>query len=86
MATLLWDRWSFYFEDLFRAGARMGPGLNLFHFWIREWLLLDRPYDQLVTDLLTGAGKTSFFRSSATLCRPMRDALHPHRASGLGPP
>jgi hypothetical protein len=54
------DRWAFYFEDLFRAGGRMGPGLNLFHFWIREWLSLDRPYDEVVTDLLTGAGKTSF--------------------------
>ncbi len=54
------DRWAFYFEDLFRAGGRMGPGLNLFHFWIREWLSLDRPYSDVVTDLLTGAGKTSF--------------------------
>jgi hypothetical protein len=54
------DRWAFYFEDLFRAGGRMGPGLNLFHYWIREWLTLDRPYSDVVTDLLTGAGKTSF--------------------------
>ena len=54
------DRWSFYFEDLFRAGGRMGSGLNLFHFWIREWLKLDRPYNEVVTDMLTGAGKTSF--------------------------
>lgn len=54
------DRWSFYFEDLFRAGGRMGSGLNLFHFWIREWLQLDRPYNEVVSDLLTGAGKTSY--------------------------
>lgn len=54
------DRWAFYFEDLFRAGQRMGHGLNLFHYWIREWLTLDRPYNEVVTDLLTGAGKTSF--------------------------
>jgi hypothetical protein len=54
------DRWTFYFEDLFRAGGRMGSGLNLFHFWIREWLQLDRPYNEVVNDLLTGAGKTSF--------------------------
>lgn len=54
------DRWAFYFEDLFRAGGRMGAGVNLFHFWIREWLRLDRPYNEVVTDLLTGAGKTSF--------------------------
>lgn len=54
------DRWTYYFEDLFRAGQRMGYGLNLFHFWVREWLKLDRPYNEVVTDLLTGAGKTSF--------------------------
>lgn len=54
------DKWSYYFEDLFRAGGRMGHGLNLFHFWIREWLSLDRPYNEIVTELLTGAGKTSF--------------------------
>ena len=54
------DKWTYYFEDLFRASGRMGAGLNLFHFWIREWLTLDRPYNELVTDLLTGAGKTSF--------------------------
>ncbi|MDX1979069.1 MAG: DUF1553 domain-containing protein [Bryobacteraceae bacterium] len=54
------DRWTYYFEDLFRAGQRMGYGLNLFHFWVREWLKLDRPYNEVVTDLLTGAGKSSF--------------------------
>ncbi|MBI1790717.1 MAG: DUF1549 domain-containing protein [Acidobacteria bacterium] len=54
------DKWTYYFEDLFRSGQRMGPGLNLFHYWVREWLKLDRPYNEVVTDLLTGAGKTSF--------------------------
>ena len=54
------DKWSYYFEDLFRAGNRMGFGLNLFHYWVREWLRLDRPYNEVVTDLLTGGGKTSF--------------------------
>ena len=54
------DKWTYYFSDLFRAGSRMGSGLNLFHFWLREWLKLDRPYNEVVTDLLTGAGKSSF--------------------------
>ncbi|MBI4907424.1 MAG: DUF1553 domain-containing protein [Acidobacteria bacterium] len=54
------DKWSYYFEDLFRAGGRMGYGLNLFHYWVREWLRLDRPYNEVATELLTGAGKTSF--------------------------
>jgi sugar lactone lactonase YvrE len=54
------DKWTYYFEDLFRGGGRMGYGLNLFHYWIREWLKLDRPYNEVVTDLLTQGGKTSF--------------------------
>ncbi|MEZ5353581.1 MAG: DUF1549 domain-containing protein [Bryobacteraceae bacterium] len=54
------DKWSYYFEDLFRAGQRMGHGLNLFHFWVKEWLRLDRPYNEVVTELLTGGGKSSF--------------------------
>ncbi len=52
-------RWSYYFEDLFRAGNRMGFGKNLFHYWIEEWLRLDRSYADVVTDLLTQGGKSS---------------------------
>jgi len=53
------ERWSYYFEDLFRAGNRMGHGKNLFHFWIEEWLRLDRPYADVVADLLSQGGKSS---------------------------
>ncbi|MCZ6654495.1 MAG: DUF1553 domain-containing protein [Planctomycetota bacterium] len=53
------QRWSYYFEDLFRAGNRMGFGKNLFHYWIEEWLRLDRPYSGVVADLLTQGGKSS---------------------------
>ncbi len=53
------DRWTFYFEDLFRAGGRMGAGLNLFHYWVKEFVRLDRPYNEVVTDLLTQSSKIS---------------------------
>ncbi len=59
------DRWSYYFEDLFRAGNRMGFGKNLFHYWIEEWLRLDRSYADVATDLLTGASKSSFSHPGA---------------------
>ena len=59
------DRWSYYFEDLFRAGNRMGFGKNLFHYWIQEWLRLDRSYADVATDLLTGAAKSSFSHPGA---------------------
>ncbi|MCY4187580.1 MAG: DUF1549 domain-containing protein [Bryobacterales bacterium] len=53
------ERWAYYFEDLFRAGNRMGYGKNLFRFWVREWLSLDRSYAAVVSDLLTQGGKSS---------------------------
>ena len=53
------ERWSYYFEDLFRAGNRMGHGKNLFRFWTREWLTLDRSFAEVVTELLTQGGKSS---------------------------
>ncbi len=53
------ERWSYFFEDLFRAGNRMGHGKNLFRFWTREWLELDRSYADVVADLLTQGGKSS---------------------------
>ena len=37
----------------------MGHGKNLFHFWIEEWLRLDRPYSDVVADLLSQGGKSS---------------------------
>ena len=59
------ERWSYYFEDLFRAGSLMGFGANLFHYWIKEWLRLDRSYADVATDLLTGASKSSFSNPGA---------------------
>ena len=53
------ERWSYFFEDLFRAGQRMGHGKNLFRYWTREWLRLDRSYADVVADLLTQGGKSS---------------------------
>ena len=53
------ERWSYFFEDLFRAGNRMGHGKNLFRYWTREWLTLDRSYADVVADLLTHGGKSS---------------------------
>ncbi len=53
------ERWSYFFEDLFRAGNRMGHGKNLFRFWTREWLTLDRSYADVVGDLLTHGTKSS---------------------------
>ena len=38
----------------------MGSGLNLFDYWLKESIQLDRPWNQIATDLLTSGAKTSY--------------------------
>src|SRR5262249_3691146 len=42
------DKWAYFFMDLFRANGKMGRGQNLFHYWMKENLRVDRPYDDTV--------------------------------------
>ena len=34
-----------------------GHGANAFHYWFKEQLRVDRPYDQFVHDVLTPVGQ-----------------------------
>ena len=44
--------------DLFQLTGPTGKGKNAFHYWNKEWLRVDRPYTDVVTDLLTGVAKS----------------------------
>jgi hypothetical protein len=52
------DLWSYRLGDLLRNTRRsLGPkGNRLFHTWLREQVAANRPWDQLVRDLLTSRG------------------------------
>jgi hypothetical protein len=52
------EQWAWFWGDLFRVMGRTGDGVNSFHFWIKEWLRIDRPYSDVVYDLLTASGKS----------------------------
>jgi len=39
------DKWAYFFMDLFRANGKMGRGQDLFHYWMKENLSVDRPSD-----------------------------------------
>ena len=52
------EQWAWFWGDLFRLTGRTGRGKNLFHFWNKEWLRVDRPYRDVVHDLLTAVGKS----------------------------
>ena len=51
------EQWAWYWGDLLRMGSEAGPGSAAFHFWLKEQLAADRPYDQLVHDVLTPSAK-----------------------------
>jgi hypothetical protein len=51
------EQWAWYWGDLLRMSNEAGPGANAFHYWFKEQLRVDRPYDQLVYDVLTPSAK-----------------------------
>lgn len=51
------EQWAWFFGDLFRLAHQVGAVRNPFQTWIKEWLTTDRPYDDMVRDLLTGVSK-----------------------------
>ena len=51
------EQWAWYWGDLLRMSNEAGPGANAFHYWFKEQLAVDRPYDRLVHDVLTPSAK-----------------------------
>jgi hypothetical protein len=45
------DEWAWFWGDLFRTNQ------DFFHFYNREWLKADRPYNEVFADLVTAVGK-----------------------------
>jgi hypothetical protein len=63
------EQWAWFWGDLFRTVGRSGDGMNgyLFHFWNKEWLRVDRPYNEVVFDLFTASAKSSSTIAAANL-------------------
>ena len=51
------EQWAWHWGDLLRMSGEAGPGANAFHYWFKEQLAVDRPYDQFVHDVLTPSSK-----------------------------
>jgi Protein of unknown function (DUF1549)/Protein of unknown function (DUF1553) len=51
------EEYAWFWGDLFRIAGDTGYGRDIFQNWNKEWLLLDRPYNEVVFDLLTPASK-----------------------------
>ena len=53
------DKWAYFFMDLFRASGKMGRGQNLFHYWMKENLKVDRPYDDVARSIIAASAKSN---------------------------
>ena len=53
------DKWAYFFMDLFRANGKMGRGQNLFHYWMKENLRVDRPYDDVARSIIAASAKSN---------------------------
>jgi len=53
------EKWAYFFMDLFRANGKMGRGQELFHYWMKENLRVDRPYDDVVRDIVAASAKSN---------------------------
>src|SRR5262245_9503125 len=53
------EKWAYFFMDVFRANGKMGRGQNLFHYWMKENLRVDRPYDEVARSIIAASAKSN---------------------------
>ncbi len=61
------DKWAYFFMDLFRANGKMGRGQNLFHYWMKENLRVDRPYSEVARDIIASAAKSNHVVAASSI-------------------
>lgn len=61
------DKWGYFFMDLFRANGKMGRGQNLFHYWMKENLRVDRPYDEVARAIIASSAKSNHVVAAANV-------------------
>lgn len=52
------EQWAWYWGDLFRITGRTGGDKDSFAYWNKEWLKSDRPYNEVVSDIITPSAKS----------------------------
>jgi hypothetical protein len=59
------DQWAYHWGELMRAGGD-------FHLWTKEWLRVDRPYDEVFYDIVTPTARNAgTFPTSAAFYNPI---------------
>jgi hypothetical protein len=68
LASQAWvEHWGYWYGDLFRTAAnRIGnPAMKHFDAWLRQSLKEDKPYDRLVTEMLTASAPNTIWMPDA---------------------
>lgn len=68
LASQAWvEHWGYWYGDLFRTAAnRIGdPAMKHFNAWLRQSLKEDKPYNQLVTEMLTASAPNTIWMPDA---------------------
>ncbi len=61
------EKWAYFFMDVFRANGKMGRGQNLFHYWMKENLRVDRPYDEVARSIISASAKSNHVVAAANV-------------------
>ena len=61
-------KWTYFFNDIYKpAPGRVGqPAKNLFYHWVYDNIHLDRPYNQVVYEMLTAVATSNWYVGPAT--------------------
>ena len=52
------DKWAYFLMDTLRVQGK-ASGNKLFHYWLKQSLAADRPYDDLARSMMSSSGKSS---------------------------
>jgi hypothetical protein len=58
------DKWAYFYMDLLRANGKMGRGVQLFHYMLKESLASDRPYDDFARAMIAASAKSNLVVAS----------------------
>lgn len=61
------EKWAYFFMDTFRANGKMGRGQNLFHYWMKENLRVDRPYNEVAQDIIASSAKSNHVAAASSV-------------------
>lgn len=76
------DKWAYFFMDLFRANGKMGRGQNLFHYWVKDLLKADAPYDEMARQMMASSAKSNHLTAAANVIAREHVQGKPHPDDG----